>query len=69
MVDVLANLNLEGKVMIILSEENKNVLFSARNIPGVTVTTVGHASVYDLMYYTNLITTVDSVKKYEEVLG
>lgn len=69
MVNVLASLNIEGKAIIVLSEDDKNVLFSARNIPGVAVTTVGHASVYELMNYTTLITTVDSVKKYEEVLG
>ncbi len=69
MVEVLNNLNLSGKIMIILPEGNENVAKSARNIPGVVVTTVSHASVYEIMSYKNVLTTVDAVKLYEEVLG
>jgi len=69
MVEVLNNLNLSGKIMIILPEGNENVAKSARNIPGVVVTTVSHASVYEIMNYRNVLTTVDAVKLYEEVLG
>jgi len=69
MVEVLNNLNLSGKIMIILPEGNENVAKSARNIPGVVVTSVSHASVYEIMNYKNVLTTVDAVKLYEEVLG
>lgn len=69
MIEVLNNLNLSGKIMIILPEGNENVSKSARNIPGVVVTTVSHASVYEIMSYKNILTTVDAVKLYEEVLG
>ena len=69
MVEVLNNLNLSGKIMIILPEGNENIIKSARNIPGVVVTTVSHASVYEIMNYKNVLTTVDAVKLYEEVLG
>lgn len=69
MVEVLNNLNLSGKIMVILPEGNDNLIKSARNIPGVFVTTVSHASVYEIMNYKNVLTTVDAVKLYEEVLG
>ena len=69
MVEVLNNLNVTGKIMIVLPENNDLVTLSARNIPGVTVTTVGHASVYELMYYSTVVITADAVKLYEEVLG
>lgn len=69
MVEVLNNLNLSGKIMVILPEGNENVIKSARNIPGVVVTSVSHASVYEIMNYKNVLTTVDAVKLYEEVLG
>lgn len=69
MIEVLNNLNLSGKIMIILPEGNEFVTKSARNIPGVKVTTVSHASVYEIMSYKNVLTTVDAVKLYEEVLG
>jgi len=69
MVEVLNNLKVNGKVMIVLAENNEAVALSARNIPGVTVTTVSHASVYELMIYKTLVMTADAVKLYEEVLG
>lgn len=69
MVEVLKNLSLEGKVMLVLPELNDTILLAARNIPGVTVTTVEQASVYELMSTRTIITTQDGIKKYEEVLG
>lgn len=69
MVEVLKGLDLSGKVAFVLPENNEKVSLSARNIPGVTVTTVSHASVYELMNYTNVVVTEDAVKLYEEVLG
>jgi len=69
MVEVLNNLKVSGKVMIVLAENNEAVALSARNIPMVTVTTVSHASVYELMIYKTLVMTADAVKLYEEVLG
>ena len=69
MVEVINNLNIEGKVMIVLPENNETVALSARNIPGVTVTTVSHASVYELMRLNTVVLTAEAVKLYEEVLG
>lgn len=69
MVEVLNNLNLTGKVAFVLNESNENVALAARNIPNVTVTTVSHASVYELMNFNTVVVTADAVKKYEEVLG
>ena len=69
MVQVLNNLSLSGKVMIVLDQMNETVALAARNIPGVYVTTVEQASVYELMNYPVMVTTQEAVKKYEEVLG
>ncbi|MDC0559085.1 50S ribosomal protein L4 [Candidatus Izimaplasma bacterium] len=69
MVEVFKNLNVTGKIAVVLAESNENLSLAARNIPGVTVTTVGHVSVYELLNYPTLITTAATVKKYEEVLG
>jgi large subunit ribosomal protein L4 len=68
-VQVLNNLSLSGKVMIVLDKPNETVLLAARNIPGVTVRTIEQASVYELMNSHTLLATQDAVKKYEEVLG
>ena len=69
MVEVLNNLNLTGKVAFVLTENNENVAKAAKNIPNVTVTTVSHASVYELLNFNTIVVTADAAKKYEEVLG
>ena len=69
MVEVLNNLEATGKVVIVLNGANDNVQLSARNIPNVTVTTVDHLSVYELLNFTTVVATTYAVKKYEEVLG
>jgi large subunit ribosomal protein L4 len=67
MVKALADLKVEGKTLIILPENNKNVLMSSRNIEGVKTITANNINVFDLLKYTNLILPVDTVKKLEEV--
>jgi len=69
MTEVLNNLELSGKVAFVCNEVNENAYLSARNIPGVTVTTVSHVSVYELMNFKTVVVTADAVKSYEEVLG
>ena len=67
MVKALSDLKVEGKTLIILPENNKNVYMSARNIEGVKAITANNINVFDLLKYTNLILSVDTVKKLEEV--
>ena len=67
MVKALANLKVEGKTLILLPEKNENVQKSARNIEGVKTTLVNTINVYDLLKYKNLVITLDTVKKLEEV--
>ena len=67
MVKVLNNLKVEGKTLMLLAEKNENVQKSARNIEGVKTTLVNTINVYDLLKYKNLVVTLDTVKKLEEV--
>ena len=67
MVNALSALKVEGKTLIVLPENNKNVLMSARNIEGVKTITLNNINVFDLLKYNNLILPVDAVKKLEEV--
>ena len=67
MVKALNNLKVEGKTLILLPEKNENVQKSARNIEGVKTSLVNTINVYDLLKYTNLVITLDTVKKLEEV--
>ena len=63
----LNNLKVEGKTLILLPEKNETVQKSARNIEGVKTTLVNTINVYDLLKYKNLVVTLDTVKKLEEV--
>ena len=67
MAKALTNLKVEGKSLIVLPEKNENVQKSARNIEGVKTSLVNTINVYDLLKYKNLIITLDTVKKLEEV--
>ena len=67
MVNALTNLKVEGKTLIVIPEKNENVQKSARNIEGVKTSLVNTINVYDLLKYKNLVITLDTVKKLEEV--
>ena len=67
MTKALTDLKVEGKTLIVLPENNKNVLMSSRNIEGVKTITANNINIFDLLKYTNLILSVDTVKKLEEV--
>ena len=67
MVKALADMKVEGKTLIVLPENNKNVLMSSRNIEGVKTIVANNINIFDLLKYTNLILPVDTVKKLEEV--
>lgn len=68
MESVLNQLGLSGKVLIILDSMDEKVLLSARNIPGVLVTTADQASVYELMNFKTLLMTQAAAQHLEEGL-
>ena len=67
MVEALNNLKVEGKALVLLPEKNENVQKSTRNIEGLKTSLVNTINVYDLLKYTKLVVTVDTIKKLEEV--
>ena len=67
MVSALNNLKVSGKTLIMLPEKNLNVQKSAKNIEGVKTSLTNTINVYDLLKYNNLVITLDTVKKLEEV--
>lgn len=68
MVEILSNLKLEGKTLIIMEAVDSNVLLSARNIEGVEVTTSKQASVFEIMSAKNLLVTQSAANQFEEAL-
>ena len=63
---VLNNLNL-NKALVVLNDNDKNVILSARNIPTVKVSLTNTINVYDILKYDTLIVTKAAVATIEEV--
>ncbi|WP_462323375.1 50S ribosomal protein L4 [Desulfoplanes sp.] len=56
------------KVLIVVPEEDKNLSLSARNIPGVQVTTQDALNVYDILRHPQLVMEQGAVEKLQERL-
>lgn len=69
MVKVLANLNAEGKTVLVMDEVTENVALAARNLQGVMVMNAKQINVYDILNSNNLIVTEAAVKSIEEGLA
>jgi large subunit ribosomal protein L4 len=68
LVEVLSSVQASGKVLVVSTEVNPNVELAGRNIPNVSIQTVSHISVYDMMNASSLVITKDAIARYEEVL-
>ena len=66
MVAVLDNLKV-NKALVVLNDNDKNVVLSARNIPNVKTASTNTINVYDILKYDKLIVTKDAVATIEEV--
>ncbi|MCL2498338.1 MAG: 50S ribosomal protein L4 [Symbiobacteriaceae bacterium] len=69
MKEILGNLKVANKALIITGEPAQNVYLSARNIPGIAVTFAPVVNVYDLLHHDKLIMTRGAVAKIEEVFA
>lgn len=65
-VQVMKNLNV-GKGLVVVNENDKNVMLSARNIPNVQMALPNTINVYDVMKAGKVVLTKDAVKTIEEV--
>ena len=65
---VLKDLKAEGKVLVVISEENENLFRAAGNIANVVVTGVDNVSVYDLLYFDKVVLDKATLKVVEENL-
>ena len=66
-VNMLENLNVDSKALIVLAEKNENVEKSARNISNINTSLVNTLNVYDILKYDKFIVTKAAVEKIEEV--
>lgn len=58
----------EGKVLLVVEGEEEKLILSARNIGNVGLTELGSISVYDALYFDNIVVSKDGIKKIEEAL-
>ncbi|MBR1990374.1 MAG: 50S ribosomal protein L4 [Firmicutes bacterium] len=64
--EVLTNLNAK-KALVVIKENDKNIVLSARNIPDAQTIIADSINVYDIMKAGTVVLTKDSVAKIEEV--
>jgi large subunit ribosomal protein L4 len=69
MVNVISNLKLEGKIILVMSEYSEMVEISTRNLPNVQTVLYNHLSVYDILNADKLVMTKEALEKIEEVLS
>lgn len=67
--EMLNNLNIDKKVLFVVSELNENAILSGRNIPGVTFIESTGLNVLDVLGHNKVIFTKDAVEKVGEVLA
>lgn len=70
MKEILKNLGLTGKsILIVLPEKDNSVVLSARNIPGVSVTRTADLNTYDVIVHNVLLMTKDAAIRIEDIKG
>ena len=63
---VMDNLKVE-KAMVVISEQDANVIRSAKNLPTISTAVAENINVYDILKGDTLVITKDAVAKIEEV--
>ena len=68
--EVLSNFNLlDKKTLLVLSESNKNVYLSSRNLKKVSITTSSNLNTYDILNANNLLFVESSLKEIEKMFS
>ena len=65
---VLNQFELSKALVVLSGEDTKNVVLSARNIPGIKTIRAEQINVFDILKYENFVVTKDAIAKIEEVL-
>ncbi len=68
-INVLSNLKMEGKTLVVSNELDDTIAKSFRNVPKVNYLPVNQVNVLELANYEYVVMTSDAASKLEEVLG
>lgn len=66
---ILKALNIEGRVTLVIDDEDVNTFLSFRNIPTVDIVPVSDANTYELLDNKYLIFTEDALRTLEEAMA
>lgn len=69
MVAVLAGLGISGSTLLVVSGSPRNVLLSARNIPGLRTLPANLLNVADLINHRNIVLTAEAIAEIERIWG
>ncbi|MHB2042060.1 50S ribosomal protein L4 [Aerococcus mictus] len=67
--NILENLNVNEKVLVVVDKDNTNAHLSARNLNNVTVVDEDNVNVYDLENHVKVLITQSALSNVEEVLA
>lgn len=68
--EILSNLKVNGKkTLLVLSENNKNIYLSSRNLGGAKVVNASDLNTYDILNANNLLLVESSLKQIETILS
>ena len=67
-VELLKGLDLEGKVLVVDSKENRNLFLGSRNLQAVKMVPVGGVNIYDLLRHETVLISKPALMELQEVL-
>ena len=67
MVKVCQNLKANSGALVVLDSVDKNVILSARNIPGIKTAGINTINVYDILKHDTFVVTKEAVTQMQEV--
>jgi large subunit ribosomal protein L4 len=65
---LLKQLDLEGKVLVVDSKENRNLFLGSRNLQSVKMVSAGGVNIYDLLNHETLLISKPALLELQEVL-
>jgi len=68
MAQILNNIKAQ-KSLVVIADNDKNIVMSARNIQGMKTTLANNINVYEILKYKNLVVTKAAIEKIQEVFA
>ena len=63
-VELMNNLKLNKKVLMVVKDYNENILLATGNIPNLLLIKAGSVNVYQLLHYSNILFSEEAIKEF-----